>query len=162
MIRMLRLTWIFIGALAVAAPLARAQQAPQSGATAVELTLVAGPDVNPNAQGRPSPVVVRLFDLGATQAFDGATFQTLFDRPADSLRRDLLAMEEIVLRPGDIQERNRDLKADVRALGVAAAFRDMQGAIWRVTVPVRPGRRNFLLVHVDRNRIRLETIDARQ
>jgi type VI secretion system protein VasD len=163
MIRALRIGWALIGAGLVASPLAHAQQAPPASAattTAVEVTLVAGQDVNPNSQGRPSPVVVRIFELGATPAFEAANYQTLFER-ADSLKRDLIAMEEIVLRPGNIQERNRDLKPEVRALGVAAAFRDMQGAVWHVAVPIRPGRRNFLLVHLDQNRIRLEATDGR-
>jgi hypothetical protein len=35
----------------------------------------------------------------------------------------------------------------------------MDRAVWRLTVPLKPGRRNFLLLHLDRNKIRLEAID---
>ena len=157
MIRAPRLASILVG-LWIFGPFAMAQPAPEGGATTVELTLVGGPELNPNSQGRPSPVVVRIFDLIAPNAFEAADFATLFEHP-ESLKRDLLAQEELVLRPGDVQERNRDLKANVRNLGVAVAFRDMDRAVWRLTVPVKPGRRNFLLLHLDQNKIRLETIE---
>ena len=160
MIRSASVAAILIGLAWMTAPFAVAQPAPAGGVTTVELTVVGGPALNPNAQGRPSPVVVRIFDLAATGAFEAAKFETLFEH-SDSLKRDLLAQEEFVLRPGDIQERNRDLKANVYALGVAAAFRDMDHAVWQLTVPLKPGIRNFLLVHVDQNRIRLETIDPK-
>lgn len=160
MIRSASVAAILIGLAWMTGPVAVAQPAPAGGVTTVELTVVGGPALNPNSQGRPSPVVVRIFDLAATGAFAAANFATLFEHP-DSLKQDLLAQEELVLRPGDIQERNRDLKANVYALGVAAAFRDMDHAVWQLTVPLKPGMRNFLLVHVDQNRIRLETIDPK-
>jgi type VI secretion system protein VasD len=128
--------------------------------TSVELTVVGGPDLNPNVEGRASPVVVRIFDLATVPAFETADFATLFEK-VETLKGAVLRVDELVLRPGDIQERNRDLKAEVHALGVAAAFRVLDGAVWHLTVPLQAGRRNFLLVHLDRNRIRLETIDSK-
>jgi type VI secretion system protein VasD len=128
--------------------------------TSVELTVVGGPDLNPNVAGRASPVVVRIFDLATVPAFATADFATLFEK-VETLKGTVLQVDELVLRPGDIQERNRDLSAQVHALGVAAAFRALDGAIWHLTVPLQAGRRNFLLVHLDRNRIRLETIDSK-
>jgi len=139
-------------------PVAAAE--PASAPTSVELTVVGGPDLNPNAQGRASPVVVRIFDLAAVPAFEAADYATLFEK-VETLKGTVLALDELMLRPGDIQERNRDLKPEVHALGVAAAFRALDGAVWHLTVPLQAGRRNFLLVHLDRNRIRLETIDSK-
>lgn len=160
MIRSLRLAPLLLGLAWFAGPLAVAQPAPADAPTTLELTVVGGPELNPNSQGRPSPVVVRIFDLAATKDFEAANFTTLFEHP-EALKRDVLAQEEIVLRPGDIQERNRDVKATVYALGVAAAFRDMDRAVWQLVVPLKPGIRNFLLLHLDQNKIRLETIDSK-
>jgi type VI secretion system protein VasD len=139
-----------------------AEPAPADGVTAVELTIVGGPALNPNVQGRPSPVVVRIFDLSAATAFESADFTALFDQPGEPLKYDVVAQEELVLRPGDIQQRNRGLQPQVRALGVVAAFRDLEHAVWRATVPVKLGRRNFLLIDLDQDRIRVETVDPGQ
>jgi type VI secretion system protein VasD len=139
-----------------------AEPVPAGGPTPVELTVVGGTELNPNAQGRASPVVVRIFDLAAVKTFESADFEALFERPGEVLKHDLIAQEEFVLRPGDIQQRNRSLQPQVRALGVAAGFRDLEHAVWHLTVPVKPGQRNFLLIDLDRDRIRLETVDPGQ
>jgi type VI secretion system protein VasD len=148
------------GTLCGAGGAAVADQPPVDGSTPVEVTIVGGPELNPNAQDRPSPVVVRIFDLAETKTFDGADYDTLFEHPNDALKHDVLAKDEFMLRPGDIQERNRSLPPAVRALGVAAAFRDLEHATWRMTIEVKPGRRNFLLIDLDRNTVRLVTVDA--
>jgi type VI secretion system protein VasD len=147
-------------AIAGVVPVTAAEPASAPALTSIELTIVGGPDLNPNTQGRASPVVVRIFDLAAAPAFESADFATLFE-DSEALKGAVLAVDEVVLRPGDIQERNRDIKPDVRALGVAAAFRSLEGAVWHLTVPLQAGRRNFLLVHLDHNRIRLQTIDSK-
>jgi type VI secretion system protein VasD len=141
----------------IAAPIASAQPT----TTALELTVVGGPSLNPNAQGNARPVIVRIFDLKSAAGFESADYQSLFESPSDTVKRDIIAMEEIVVRPGAIQERNRNLADGVRVLGVAAAFRDMGAAVWHLAVPIKPGQRNFLLIHLDRNRIRVETPDSK-
>ena len=131
-------------------------------ATIIELTVVGGPALNQNAQGRPSPVLVRIFDLSATQAFQSADYSALFDKPTAALQQDVLAQEEFILRPGDMQEHNRAPRPGLVALGVAAGFRDLAHAKWRIVVQIVPGLRNGLLVELDQERIRLEPIDSHQ
>ncbi len=137
--------------------LAQAEHAP--ALTPVELTVVGGPALNPNSQGRASPVVVRIFELGATQIFESTEFAALFEHAEEALKADLLKQEEFVLHPGEIQQHNRDLGPQVRALGVVAAFRDLGQSVWRLTVLSKPGRRQFLLIGVDGTTIRLVPID---
>jgi type VI secretion system protein VasD len=127
--------------------------------TRLELTLVGGPTLNPNTQGHASPVIVRIFDLSSTAAFEKADYAGLFEHPGESLQQDILAQEEVVLRPGDTQEHNRALPPAVKALGVAAAFRDLEHAGWRITVPIKPGKRNFILIDLDQSRIRLDPVE---
>ena len=147
-------------AFASAVGSAAAVEPPRAAApTAVELTLVGGPQLNPNAQGRASPVVVRIFDLASTPGFEAADFTTLFEH-VETLKGTVLSIDELVLHPGQIEERTRDLKPGVRALAVAAAFRELEGTSWRVVAVLRPGARNFLLVQADQNRIRLQTQDS--
>jgi type VI secretion system protein VasD len=139
---------------------AYAEQPAPDGSTPVEVTIVGGPELNPNAQDRPSPVVVRIFDLAETKTFEAADYDALFEHPNDALKHDVLAKEEFMLRPGDIQQRNRSLPPAVRALGVAAAFRDLEHATWRLTIAVKRGQRNFLLIDLQQNTVRLVTVDA--
>jgi type VI secretion system protein VasD len=148
------------GTLWCAGGVAFAEELPLDGSTPVEVTIVGGMELNPNAQDRPSPVVVRIFDLAETKNFEAADYDALFEHPSDALKHDVLAKEELMLRPGDIRQRNRSLPPAVRALGVAAAFRDLEHATWRLTIAVKRGQRNFLLIDLDRNTVRLVTVDA--
>lgn len=164
MVRPVHLAWVrrsagslavLVGVLVLAGQLALAEPVPAAAPTAVELTVVGGPGLNPNTQGRASPVVVRIFDLAAVKAFESADFEALFEHADAVLKHDLVAQDELVLRPGEIQQHNRSLEPRVQALGVAAAFRDLGNAVWHLTVPLKPGRRNLLLIDLDRNTIRL-------
>jgi type VI secretion system protein VasD len=153
---------VLLGVLWAPGGFTSAEPVPAEGPTPVELTVVGGPELNPNAQGRASPVLVRIFDLAAARTFESADFEALFERPGDVLKHDLVAQEEFVLRPGDIQQRDRSLQPPVQVLGVAAGFRDLEHAVWRLTVPIKRGHRNFLLIDLDRDRIRLVTVDPGQ
>jgi type VI secretion system protein VasD len=150
---------VALGVLLTGRPLALAQSTPPPGSTPVELTVVGGTDLNPNAQGRASPVVVRIFELAGTAAFEAGDFATLSEHPDAVLKHDLIAQDEFVLRPGEIQPHNGDLGPQVRALGVVAGFRDLEHAVWRLTVPLRSGTRNFLLIDLDKDTIRLVTVE---
>ena len=143
---------------AVAGAALAAEAAPNGAAKAadgfsIEATLVGGPNLNPNLEGRASPVVVRLFELKRTAAFEAASFSALFDRPKETLGDDLISQEEFVLRPGEIRHHDRSGAPSAAALGLAAAFRTLEGDSWRLIVPVAAGGHNLLLIDFDHHRI---------
>ena len=51
----------------------------------VPMMLSAASDVNPDATGRPSPIVVRVYQLRADAAFAAADFFALFDEEQQTL-----------------------------------------------------------------------------
>ena len=73
---------------------------PYSSVTKLNLNLIASDEVNPDLHGRPSPVVVRLFELKHPVAFENADFFSLYERGKESLAPDLVTSEELELRPG--------------------------------------------------------------
>lgn len=107
----------------------------ESGLT---LSLRAGPDVNPDARGRPSPLSVNVLVLRSASAFEAADFFSLYERAAATLGGDLLRREEFQVRPGDSQTLLLKLPPDARAVGVVAAFRDLDRSRWRAVQPVSP------------------------
>jgi type VI secretion system protein VasD len=96
--------------------------------------------VNPDVNGRPSPVVVRVYELKSLAAFNDADFFALFEKEAETLGGDLVGREEFQLDPGERRPYQRQLQPDTRFIGVAAAFRDLERARWRQASPV-PARR---------------------
>lgn len=134
---------------------------PRAGAPApfsIEATLVGGPELNPNLQGHASPVVVRVFELTRTTAFQAASFTSLFERAPETLGDELLGQDEFVLRPGEIRHYDHDAKPGATALGLVAAFRTLDNEAWRIAVPLAPGAHNLLLIDFNNNRIRVPSL----
>src|SRR5687767_3676763 len=73
------------------------------------LTVAAAPDSNPDANGRPSPVVVRVYQLKADTAFKGADFFALFDDEMKVLGPELIGRSEYTLAPSE----RRTMELDV-------------------------------------------------
>jgi type VI secretion system protein VasD len=126
----------------------------------IEATLVGGPNLNPNLEGRASPVVVRLFELKQTAAFRAAKFSALFEQSKEALGDGLVAQQEFILRPGEIRHYDRTGDPQPAALGLVAAFRTLDKDAWRVIVPIAPGTHNLLLIDFDNNEIRVPSISG--
>jgi type VI secretion system protein VasD len=94
------------------------------------------PNVNPDRAGRPSPIVVRVYELKSVAAFNGADFFSLFDNEQATLSGELIGREEFQLQPAETRQYRRQLQPDTKFIGVVGAFRDLEQARWRQAVPV--------------------------
>ena len=122
------LRWIAIAMLAALAACASGPPKP----TKARMTVIAQSDVNPDASGRPSPIVVRVYQLQQDAKFANADFFALFDDEQQALGADLLARDEISLAPGERKEVQVEVKGEAKFLGAVAAFRDIRNSQWRV------------------------------
>ena len=104
------------------------------------MTLVAGADANPDARGRASPLTVRVYALKTSGAFESADFFSLFEKDQATLGAEMVQREEMLLRPGDSKKLEMTLAADIKAIGVMAAYRDLDRARWREVRVVEPGK----------------------
>ena len=59
--------------------------------TPIKFVIQADQLVNPNVEGEPSPIVVRIYELKSTTNFAQAQFFELFDNDAKRLGPDLVA-----------------------------------------------------------------------
>jgi type VI secretion system protein VasD len=96
----------------------------------------AGANINPDINGRPSPVVLRLYELKSETAFTSSAFFPLYDNDQAILARDLQSREEILLTPGQTIKIDREFKAESRYLGVVAAFQAVDKATWRALAEI--------------------------
>lgn len=111
---------------------------PYSTLTKLNLKLTASDQLNPDLNGRPSPIVVRLFELKHPVAFENADFFSLYERAKESLAPDMVATEELELRPGETLELKLSVEEGSRYVGVLAAYRDLPNSKWRHTLQVTP------------------------
>jgi len=98
------------------------------------------PDVNPDLNRKPSPIVLKVFQLRAAPAFDGADFFSLQDKPENILGADLLGTDRVILRPGESRTLHYRGNVEAGAIGVIAEYRMLERNRWRLTVPLPRAR----------------------
>ena len=128
-----------------------------SDLTKVDMRIVAGGDVNPDDNGRPSPVVVRVVELKSPSVFESAEFFALYQNEAQTLGSDLVATEEFELKPGDVQDLKFAFKPESNYVGVLAAYRQLEKANWRLVLPLAIKEKNELTVLLNQRGIELAT-----
>ncbi|MCP1673924.1 type VI secretion system protein VasD [Natronocella acetinitrilica] len=144
---------------------------------AVDGRILVGPGLNPNVDGRPSPVYIRVYQLRDRDTFMDASLQELLTRDVDTLGGALLSRDSFELCPiemedermldggvrcqGEEREVTLDIYPDVRFLAVMAEFYDVNNPAtqWRaVTELPREGfwdfiRSNSFTITLDRSRV---------
>lgn len=129
------------------------------------LSIAANADINPDAEGRPSPVVVRVYQLKDDAAFGSADFFAIFDKEEATLAGSLVGREEFVMSPGDARTVEFPVSREAKFVGIAAAFRDIRNAEWRVLQPApRKGladvvKKDALTIVVEQSRVTLTIAD---
>ncbi len=103
-------------------------------------TIQASPQINPSASRRPSPLLVRIYELKSVATFNSADFMSLYQGDQAALSADMLAKEEFVLEPGETKTFAKTLAPDTRFIGVVAAYRDLNHAKWRSVVAIQPNQ----------------------
>jgi type VI secretion system protein VasD len=91
-------SWLFTAAATIL--IAGCGSAPEKPAD-VKARISASADVNPNSEGRPSPVHVRIFQLKEDGAFMSADFWSLVDKEQETLGDSLVLRLEEDLAPGE-------------------------------------------------------------
>ena len=108
------------------------------GAPRIDLNIASQANVNPDHSGRPSPVIVKMYELKSDLAFNQSDFSALFSNPMQTLGADLLAADEITLVPGEVLKIAYQPTLETKFVGIVAGFRQMERAHWRIIKPVVP------------------------
>jgi type VI secretion system protein VasD len=112
------------------------------------LTVIGGPDQNPDPSGQPAPVAVRWFQLSEPAKFERSDVFALTEREQQTLGAQDQGSEEFVLRPGETSTIKRELKQGVQFIGVAVLFRDIDHAHWRAVSPVAASGPSMLTLKI--------------
>lgn len=125
--------------------------------TKIIATYEAASDMNPDDEGRASPLVVRIYELKSLSVFDNADFFSLYDDDKTVLEQDLVRSEEMEFVPGQsIEEWERELQEETRFVGILAAYRDIENAKWRASVETPSQETVEVIVRFERLGISVE------
>lgn len=107
-------------------------------------------NINPDQEGQPSPVVVRIHQLSSRTVFDNNDFFALYEEPEGTLSVDLLGKDQFVFKPGDELDHKMTLESNTKFIGILVAYRDIENARWRAVIKVDSKQDNKFLIALDR------------
>jgi type VI secretion system protein VasD len=106
----------------------------------VNLTLQTSATIKPRESKRPSPVVVRVYQLKNDAAFRTVTYDRLYGDDKAALGDDLIERAtSITLRPSEKTVVSIVQTPDLRFIGIAAFYREYAGKQWTVVIPAPLG-----------------------
>ncbi|MBH0000344.1 MULTISPECIES: type VI secretion system lipoprotein TssJ [Pseudoalteromonas] len=114
-----------------------------------DLKINVSKNVNPDTSDRPSPVVMKIFELSSRTIFDTQDFFSLYDTPEKILGPDLLKKDELELQPNSVQKYKMSLNRNTRYVGVVVAYRNIDQARWRAVIEVDPTGYDDIDVNVE-------------
>jgi len=119
-----------------------------SSVSTIQANFQADAGLNPDLNGRPSPLVVRLYELKSLSVFNTADFFNLFEQDVALLGDELQMRDELHFQPGESKSLERDLRPDTRYLGVIGAYRDIENARWRNSIEIPHGDDMDLIIEL--------------
>ena len=125
----------------------------------VILTSDGGNQLNPDADGKPLSVVMRVYQLTDLERFAATDAETLWDAPQKALGNTLVETREITLLPGIGQIDQWPLAKNARYVGVAAFFRDEQDARWKVAFDANSLRKDGIWFSSDGLRVLVDNTE---
>ena len=120
--------------------------------------LIASETINPNREGRSSPVTVVVFHLKSADAFMSQDFFNLYQKDSGAIDADLIQRTDIQILPGQTVPMASEFDPETTHIGVLAAFRDIDNAEWRALVALpekglkeklNPFLKKKLIVNID-------------
>lgn len=99
-------------------------------------SLSSSADVNPDAAGRASPILVKVLVLKAGDKFARAGFFDLFENPEAALGDELVGMGVSSVAPGATVQIEIPTVGEGAFIGVIAGYQNVDTAAWRDIAPV--------------------------
>lgn len=119
-------------------------------AKAIGINISVSTQVNPDINERPSPIVVRVYQLKSLGSYKESDFYGLFDDYEAVLGEDLIGSEQLHLNPGDTRTLKSSVSPETQYIAVIAAFRDINQAMWRDSILIPVEKTAKLLIYVDK------------
>ncbi|MDN3680821.1 type VI secretion system lipoprotein TssJ [Vibrio tapetis subsp. quintayensis] len=93
------------------------------------INIQASANINPNVEGKPSPVEVRIYQLSDSQAFNQADFIQLYSDAQGVLKAELLIARQLAsVLPSENRKEVIPMGAETKYIGVIAGFADYREA----------------------------------
>jgi type VI secretion system protein VasD len=107
----------------------------------VTLYIYSADNINPNDQGKPRPVVVRLYQLKSEVKLQNAQYDDVLLKDKEVLGDDVVKVDEVEVYPNDLVRVKFERSKEASSLGGVALFHGPKGHSWQTyyQFPLMPG-----------------------
>lgn len=108
----------------------------------VNLDVIASKNINPTPEGEPRPVQLRIYQLASDIRLQNAAFEEIWKRDADTLKDDLIKVDELSVYPDSRTEVRFERDQSAQSIVAVALFQNPKGRSWYQTfeLPPAPGK----------------------
>jgi len=127
---------------------------PPPPATTAALQISVSDDVNPDADNRPSPIVITVYALKDSRQFEREDFLSLYEGAGKRLGDDLVRstrLREFV--PGEKRTENIAMEPSIRYIGVVAEYVQYDKAKTTLVLPIVENQANVFTVRAEHLRL---------
>jgi type VI secretion system protein VasD len=124
--------------------------------TAIDTQITVSKAVNPNLEGQPSPVVMRIYELKNLGKFESGDFYKLFQNYEAQLGSDLVASEQFHLHPGQSKTIKHEIAKETQYIAVTVAYRDLNKAVWRASLVIKPDTTNTFEIVLEKLKVHIK------
>lgn len=124
--------------------------------TDLKLVFEVGDNINPDEKHSPSPLYIRLYELGNDKTFSKLDFLELYEKDSAQLGNDLLAKQELeAVLPGASRQERFVLNPETRYVALFAEFYQYRDAKFKAIFPVTPSNvvENTAVVEIVDNKL---------
>jgi type VI secretion system protein VasD len=118
--------------------------------TQVVIQFEAAGDINPDGDGRASPLTVRIYQLKSYSVFEKADFFSLYDKDTAALGSDLLKKQETLLKPNAQHTVFFKAEDGTKTIGLMGAFITNEGIQWKAAEGIQANKTSVINVFVSR------------
>lgn len=107
----------------------------------VTLSILSAENINPNENGNPRPVVVRVYQLQNEVKLLNASYDDVLLREKETLAEDIMKVDEVEVFPNDLVEVKFERIPEASTLAGVALFHGPKGQSWKTfyEFPLPPG-----------------------
>jgi type VI secretion system protein VasD len=125
------------------------------GGPSLTMNMAGLPNVNPDQNGRPSPVLVKMYELQNDLLFKNAELLPLFQDPINTLGAELVSFDEFTLVPGEAKTLVYLPSLKTTHVGVVAGFRQQDQGPWKVIKAIDPEEKSIMALELSGARLLL-------
>lgn len=125
--------------------------------TILDLYFTTGTHLNPDIEGRASPLVIRFYQFKAVDKFNTSDFFALYDNDTVILGPDMVFRKELEIMPNSSRQMSLEINPDARYFAVFAAFRNLDTAQWKASMNIIPNKTTRVDIRLDEYNLSLKT-----